>query len=189
MPELEREEALEAEWEITDLDPQRKNSPRLYRWVEGQRFSLRTRLCMTLCTILGLALLSWLLLSPLHMPRAFQLETASSQPIYAPSHQASSRSVQMVMVQNVIYLLDQDGLVSALWTRHKYVHVPWQQSVAPSSKLLGVDHQVVYLAAPDGSIVALLTSDGAVLWTQRRTLEPCLPGSPPALRLVKKQSA
>ena len=169
MPELEPEEPLEAAWEITDLDPHKKSSPRLYRWVDGQRLSFRTRLCLALCTILGLALLAWLAVSPLHLPRAFQLETASAESIYTPSHQAPSHSVQMVVTQNVIYLLDPDGLVSALWTRHKYVYVLWQQSVAPSSKLLGVDHQVVYLAAPDGRIVALRTSDGAVLWTKRRT--------------------
>ena len=169
MPELEPEEALEAAWEITDLDPHPKSSPTQHQWIEGQRFSLRTRLEMTLFTILGLALFSWLLLSPLQMPRAFQLETASSQPIYAPTPQASSRKVQMVVVQNVIYLLDQDGLVSALWTRHKYVYVLWQRAVAPSAKLVRVEQNVVYLAAPNGTIVALRASDGAVLWIKRGT--------------------
>ena len=105
------------------------------------------------------------------MTEASHLEKASHGHILTPSHYTSSGSVQMVVVQKVIYLLDQDGLVRALWARHKYVYVLWQHTVAPSSKLLGVDHNVVYLAAPDGSIVALRASDSAVLWTRRATRE------------------
>ncbi|HAT44345.1 MAG TPA: hypothetical protein DCS90_04505 [Ktedonobacter sp.] len=36
----------------------------------------------------------------------------------------------------------------------------------PSSKLLKVEHNVVYLASPDGSIVALRANDGTVLWSK-----------------------
>ncbi len=87
--------------------------------------------------------------------------------IFTPSQQASSGYVQMIMIHHVIYLIDQDGLVSALWTRHKYVYVLWKHAVAPSSRLVRVDHDVVYIASPDGSRVALRASDGAVLWIRR----------------------
>ena len=126
---------------------------------------------MALFTILGIALFSLLLLSPLQLTEASHLEKASHGHIFTPSHYTSSGSVQVVVVQKVIYLLDQDGLVRALWTRRKYMYVLWQRTVAPSSKLLRGDHNVVYLATPDGSIVALRASDGAVLWTRRATRE------------------
>ncbi len=83
------------------------------------------------------------------------------------SNSSPPQHVQVLIVQKVIYMLDQDGVVSALWTRHKYVYLLWQHSVAPSSKLLRVDHDVVYLASPDGSIVGLRASDGAFLWSKR----------------------
>src|SRR6266446_6002288 len=76
--EPEHEEAIEAECEITDLDPQKKSSQTLNRWLHGQRFSFRTRLCMALFTILGVALFFWLLVSPLHLTRA------SHGPIFTP---------------------------------------------------------------------------------------------------------
>ena len=166
MHEFEHEEALEAECEITDLDPQKKSSQALNRWLHGQRLSFRTRLGMALFTILGVALFSWLLVSPLYVTGVSPLEQASHGPIFTPSHQAPSSHLQILVVQKVIYLMDQDGLVRALWTRHKYVYLLWQYHVAPSSKLLRVDHNVVYLAAPDGRLVALRASDGAVLWTK-----------------------
>ena len=122
---------------------------------------------MALVTILGIALLAWLVVSPLHLMGTSHLEKASYEPIFTTSNQASPRYVQMLVVQKVIYLIDQDGLVKAVWMRHKYVYLLWQHFVAPSSKLLKVDHNVVYLAAPDGSLVALRTTDGAVLWTKR----------------------
>jgi len=165
--ELEQEEALEAECEITDLDPPKKSSRALNPWLHGQNLSLRTRLGMALVTILGVALLAWLVVSPLHLMGASHLEKASYRPIFTTSNQASPRYVQVLVVHNVIYLIDEDGLVKAVWMRHKYVYLLWQHFVAPSSKLLKVDHNVVYLAAPDGSLVALRTTDGAVLWTKR----------------------
>ena len=160
MHEPEHEEAIEAECEITNLDPQKKSSQALNRWLHGQRFSFRTRLCLALFTILGVALFSWLLVSPLHLTRA------SHGPIFTPSYQAPSGYVQVLVVQKVIYLIDQNGLVKAIWTRHKYVYLLWQHSVAPSSKLLRVDHDVLYLTSPGGHLVALRASDGAVLWTK-----------------------
>ena len=166
MHELEHEEALEAEFEITNLDPQKKSSPALNSWLQGQRLSFWTRLCMTIFTILGVALFSWLLLSPLHLTGASHLDQASHGTIFTPSHQAPSGNVQMLVVQKVIYLIDQNGLVKAIWTRHKYVYLLWQHSVAPSSRLLRVDHNVLYLTSPGGHLVALRTSDGAVLWTK-----------------------
>ncbi len=166
MHELEHEAALEAEFEITDLDPQQKSSRAFNRRVYGQGLSLRTRRWMALFTILGVALFCWLLVSPLHVTGASNFEQASQGHIFTPSNQASPYSVQVIVVQKVIYTLDQDGLVRALWTRHKYVYLLWQESVAPFSKLLRVDHNVVYLAAPDGNLVALRASDGAVLWTK-----------------------
>jgi len=122
---------------------------------------------MALFTILGVALFSLLVVSPLHLTEASGLEKAPNGPIFTPSHQVSSEYVQMVAVHKVIYLIDQDGLVRALWTRHKYVYLLWQRSVAPSSRLLRVDHNVVYLASPDGSRIALRASDGAVLWIRK----------------------
>ena len=167
MHELEQEEALEAECEITDLDPLEKSSQALNLWLQGQRLSFRTRLGMALVTMLGGALLAWLVMSPLYLMGSSYLETASSGPIFPRSNQASPRYVQTLVVHNVIYLIDQNGLVKAVWTRRKYVYLLWQHSVAPSSKLLRVDHNVVYVAAPHGSIVALRASDGAVLWSRR----------------------
>ncbi len=119
MPEMEADGAGETAWEITDLDTHHKSNSKGYRCVDGHRLSFRTRLCLAPCTFLGLALFSWLLLSSLHMPEASPLEPASSRLLSMPSHAAPSRSVQMVVVQNVIYLLEQAGLLSALWTRHK----------------------------------------------------------------------
>ncbi len=168
MQELEREEALEAEVEITDLDPPTKSSQIFNRWVDGQRLSLRARLWMALFTILGVALFSLLLLSPWHVTGASHLEQASTGQSFTASHMASPRHVQMVVVHQVIYFLDQDGLLRALWTRHKYLYLLWQHSAAPSSQLLRVDNNVVYLAAPNGSRVALRASDGAVLWAKKR---------------------
>ena len=169
LPELEHEEAIEAEFEITDLDPQHKSSPALNRWLDGQRLSSRTRLWMALFTILGVALFSLLLVSPLHVTGTPNLVKASNAQFFPSSHPAPPHFVQMLIVHNVIYLVDQDGLVKALWTRHKYVYVLWQHNVAPSSTLLSVDHNIVYLVSPRGRIVALRASDGAVLWTRRGT--------------------
>ena len=168
MQELEREEAFEAEVEITDLDPPTKSSRIFNRWVDGQRLSLRARLWMALFTVLGVALFSLLLLSPWHVTGASHLEQASTGRSFTASHPASPRRVQMVVVHQVVYLLDQDGLLSALWTRHKYVYVIWQRSVALSFQLSRVDHNVVYLAALNGSRVALRASDGSVLWAKKR---------------------
>ena len=168
MQELEREEALEAEVEITDLDPPTKSSQIFNRWVDGQRLSLRARLWMALFTILGVALFSLLLLSPWHVTGASHQEQASTERSSTASPPAPPRPVQVVMVHQVVYLLDQDGLLSALWTRHKYVYVIWQRSVALSFQLSRVDHNVVYLAALNGSRVALRASDGAVLWAKKR---------------------
>ncbi len=167
MHQHEPGEALEAECEITDLDPHKKGRRALNRLLHGHRLSFGTRLWMALLTILGAVLFSWLLVSPLQLAGVSQLEKASNEHILIPSHQASSGDVQMIMVQHVIYLIDQNGLVSALWTRHKYVYVLWQHTVAPFSRLVRVDHDVVYLASPNGSTVALRASDGAVLWIRR----------------------
>ncbi len=104
MPEMEADDAGETAWEITNLDPHHKSNSKVHRYVDSHGLSFRTRLCMALCTILGLALFSWLLLSSLHMPEASSLEPASSRLLSMPSHVAPSRSVQMVVVQNVIYL-------------------------------------------------------------------------------------
>ena len=163
-----QEEALEAEVEITDLDPPTRSSRIFTRWLDGQRLSLRTRLWMALFTILGIALFFLLLLSPWHMTGPSHLEQAFTERSFTVSHPAPPRPVQMVVVHQVIYLLDQDGLLRALWTRHKYVYVIWQRSVALSFQLLRVDHNVVYLAAPNGSRVALRASDGSVLWAKKR---------------------
>ena len=163
----EPELALEAECEITDLDPHEKSSFALNRLLHGHHLSFGTRLCMALLTILGAVLFSWLLASSLHPAGVSQFEKASNKHVLTPSHPASSGYEQMIMAQHVIYLIDQDGQVSALWTRHKYVYVLWQHVVAPSSRLLRVDHDVVYLAAPDGSSIALRASDGSVLWIRR----------------------
>ena len=114
-----------------------------------------------------LLFLAWLVVSPLHLMGASHVEKASYGPIFTTSNHVSPRYVQVLVVHNVIYLIDQDGLVKAVWMRHKYFYLLWQHFVAPSSKLLKVDHNVVYLAAPDGSLVALRTTDGAVLWTKR----------------------
>jgi hypothetical protein len=163
-----QEEALEVEVEITDLDPQTKSNRIFNRWLDGQRLSLRTRLWMALFTILGVALFFLLLLSPWQVTGASHLQQASTERSFSASHPAPPRPMQMVVVHQVTYLLDQDGLLRALWTRHKYVYVLWQHSAAPSSQLLRVDHNVVYLAAPNGSRVALRASDGAVLWAKKR---------------------
>jgi hypothetical protein len=165
--ELEQEEALEAECEITDLDPPEKSSRALNLWLKGQRLSFRTRLGMALITIFGVALMIWLAVSPLHSTESSRIETASYGPIFTSSKQASPGYVQMLVVHNVIYLIDQGGLVKAVWTRHKYVYLLWQRFVPPSSKLLRVDHNVLYLAAPNGNLIALRANDGALLWPKR----------------------
>jgi hypothetical protein len=165
--ELEHEEAFEAEFEITDLDPHEQGGRTLNRRVYGQHLSSRTRLWMALSTILGIALFSLLLVNTLPSTGASQPGKASPGQSFTPANQAPPSHVQMLIVDKVIYMLDQDGVVSALWTRHKYVYLLWKDYVAPSSKLLRVDHGVVYLASPDGSQVALRASDGALLWSNR----------------------
>jgi hypothetical protein len=167
--ELEYEEAMATEFEIMDLDPQQKGSLTVNRWLDGQRFSFRTRLGMALFTVFGVALFSLLLVSPLNLTGASHLEQASNGHISTPSSHAQLHSVQMLVVHQVTYVIDQDGVVRALWTRHKYMYVLWQYSVAPSSHLLRVDHDVVYLASPGRRLVALRASDGAVLWTKKGT--------------------
>ncbi len=167
MHELDHEEAFEAEFEITDLDPHKQRGRTLNRRAHGQRLSLRARLWMALSTIIGIALFFLLLVSTLPSTGASQPGKAAPGQSFTPVTQAPPRPVQMLIVQKVIYLLDQDGVVSALWTRHKYVYLLWQHYVAPSSKLLRVDHDVVYLASPDGSQVGLRASDGAFLWRKR----------------------
>jgi len=162
--QLEYEEIVAAEFEIIDLDPQQKGSQTVNRWLDGQRFSFRTHLGMAFFTILGVAIFSLLLVSPLHLTGASHLEQASNGHISTPSSH-----VQVVVVHQVIYVIDQDGKVRALWTRHKYMYLLWQYSAAPSSHLLRVDHNVLYLASPDRNIIALRASDGAVLWTKRGT--------------------
>jgi hypothetical protein len=164
--ELEHEEAVEAEIEITDLDPLKKSGRTVNWWLHGQRLSSQTRQWMALLTILGVALFSWLLVSPLHLTGASNIEQSSYGQIFTPSNQAPPRVEQVLVVQRVIYVLDQDGLVQAFWTRHKYTYLLWQYYVTPSSKLLKVVHNVMYLAAPNGRIVALRASDGAFLWTK-----------------------
>ena len=163
MHEREHEEALEAEFEITDLDPQKKSNRNLNRWVHGHQFLFRIRLSMALLTILGFALFSLLLVSPWHVAGASHQEKASTGHAFPPSNQARPRQLQILVVDKVIYLLDQDGLVSARWTRQRYTYLLWQRLVAPSSQLLRVEHNVVYLAAPDGSLVTLRARDGIVL--------------------------
>jgi len=169
LPELEHEEATEVEVEITDLDPQHKSGQVFNGWLHGHRLSSRTRTWMALFTVLGVALYSFLLLSPSHGTGISNLGITPNRPIFSSSHRAPLPVVQRVIVHNVIYLVDQDGLVKALWTRHKYVYVLWQHYVAPFSTLLSVDHNVVYLVSPRGRIVALRASDGVVLWTRKVT--------------------
>ena len=159
MYQREHEEALEAEFEITDLDPQKKSNRTLNRWLHDHQHSFGIRLSMALLTVLGVALFCLLVVSPWNVTGASQLEKASAADVLPPR----PPQVQTLVVNKVIYLIDQDGLVSALWTRHKYTYLLWQRPVAPSSQLLWVEHNVVYLAAPDGSLVALRASDGAVL--------------------------
>ena len=169
MRQLEHEGTMAAEFEIMDLDPQQEGSRTVNRWVDGQGFSFRTRVGMALFTILGVALFSLLLVRPLHLTGASHLEQASNAHISTPPSHAQLHSVQVLVVHQVIYVIDQDGKVRALWTRHKYMYLLWQYSVAPSSHLLRVDHNVLYLATPDRNIIALRASDGAVLWTKRGT--------------------
>jgi len=163
--ELEHEEAFEAEFEITDLDQRKPPSRTLNRWVHGQRLSLRAR--PWLFTVLGITLFSLLLVNTWPSTGASQSRKASTGQSFTPATQAPPSHAQVLIVQKVIYLLDQDGVVSALWTRHKYVYLLWRDYVAPSSKLLRVAHNVVYLASPDGRIIGLRASDGAVLWSKR----------------------
>jgi len=162
LDEREHAEALEAEFEITDLDPHKKSNRTLNRWGHGHQRSFLVRLSLALFTILGVALFCWLVVSPWNVTGASHLEKTSTGG-FPPANQTRPPQVQTLVVAQVIYLLDQDGLVRALWTRHKYTYLLWQRLVPPSSHLLRVEHDVVYLAAPDGSLVALRTSDGAVL--------------------------
>src|SRR5260370_41068108 len=75
---LHEPEPEEAECEITDLDPHKKGSRALNRLLHGHRLSFGTRLWMALLSILGAALFSWLLMSPLHLAGVPQFEKASN---------------------------------------------------------------------------------------------------------------
>jgi len=173
----EQEEALAAEVTITDLDPPTRCSRIFNQWVDGQQLAFRTRLWMTLFTLLGVALFSVLLVSrgvslppPWHMTGAAHLAQAPTGGNVTRAQPTPSHPMQMVIEQHVIYLLEPDGLLRALWTRHKYVYVLWQYSVGSSYQLVGVEHNVVYLAALNGSRVALRASDGAVLKAKKRAV-------------------
>ena len=164
---FEYEEAFDAEFEITDLDPEKNSSLPFNRWLDGPRLPWQTRLGMALLTVAGVVLFSWLLVSPLHLTGASNLEKASSGPAIMRSNSASSGHVQILVVHKVIYSISQDGLVRAMWVRKKYVFLLWSHYVTPSSKLLQVDHDVVYIASPYGNIIALRASDGGVLWRKK----------------------
>jgi hypothetical protein len=164
--ELEQDEALEAECVITDLDSPQNSNAALSLWLHGQRLSLRTRMGMALVTILGAALLVWLVVSPLHLTGNSHFESVSYEPIFTSSNQVSSYYIQGLVVHNIIYEVDQNGLVRAFWMRHKYVYFLWQRYVAPFSMLLRVENNVLYLATRHGSLIALRASDGAVLWSK-----------------------
>ena len=120
MRELEHEGTMAAEFEIMDLDPQQEGSRTVNRRVDGQRFSFRTRVGMALFTILGVALFSLLLVRPLHLTGASHLEQASNGHISTPPSHAQLHSVQVLVVHQVIYVIDQDGKVRALWTLKIY---------------------------------------------------------------------
>jgi len=159
----QREEALADVVTITDLDPPTKRSRLFTQWVEGHRLVFRTRLCMALFTLLGVALFAVLLVSPWHLTGAGHLTQAPTAGSFTRAQPPPTHPVQMVVEHHVIYLLEPDGQLMALWTRHKYIYVLWQYSAARSYQLVGVMHNVVYLVAPNGSRVALRASDGTVL--------------------------
>ena len=175
----QQEEALADDVTITDLDPPTKRSRLFTQWVDGHRLVFRTRLCMALFTLLGVALFAVLLVSPWHLTGAGHLIQAHTAGSFTRAQPPPSHPVQMVVEHHVIYLLEPDGLLMALWTRHKYVYVLWQYSAARSYQLVGVMHNVVYLVAPNGSRVALRASDGTVLRAKKKSA--ILTGSPPAV--------
>ncbi len=164
---FEDEEAFDAEFEITDLDPEKNSSLPFNRWLDGPRLLLRTRVGMVLLTVASVVLFSWRLLCPLHLTGASNLEKASSGQTSMRSNSYSASHVQVLVVHKVIYLLSEDGQIRAMLVRKKYVFLLWSHYVAPSSKLLGVDHDVVYIASPYGNLIALRASDGAVLWRKK----------------------
>jgi hypothetical protein len=157
------EEATVAELEITYLDLQKESSPTCNQWLDGQRLSVRARLWMALFTLGGVALFSWLVLSQVHVTGASPPEKGSTEALFTSSPRGRPRAEQIVVVHQVIYLLDQDGLLKAMWRRQKYTYLLWQQRVAPASQLVRADQDVVYLATPGGRTVALRASDGAIL--------------------------
>ena len=61
---FEDEEAFDAEFEITDLDPEKNSSLPFNRWLDGPRLLLRTRVGMAFLTVASIVLFSWLLVSP-----------------------------------------------------------------------------------------------------------------------------
>ena len=166
----QQEEALASDMTITDLDPPPKRSLLFTQWIDGHRFAFRTRLWMALFTLLGLALFAVLLVSPWHLAGAGHLTPAPTGGSFTRAQPTPSHPVQMVVEHHVIYLFEPDGLLMALWTRHKYVYVLWQYAAARSYQLGGVKHNVVYLVAANGSRVALRASDGTVLRAKKRAL-------------------
>jgi hypothetical protein len=163
--EPEQQSAFETEVEITDLDPRQQRRRPVTRGAGGQRLSPRTRLVMALCTLLGLVLLALLVLNPWHLAGTSQLANPSQSQLLAARRQVSSRGGQAVVAGHFTYLLEKNGLVSALWTRKKYIYLLWQQTVPPSSQLLHADQNGVYLVTPDGSIIALRSRDGTLFWS------------------------
>jgi len=164
------EEARASDLTITDLDPPPKRSRLFTQWIDGHRFAFRTRLWMALFTLLGLALFAVLLVSPWYLTGAGHLTQASTGGSFPRAQPTASHPVQMVVEHHVIYLLEPNGLLMALWARHKYVYVLWQYAAARSYQLGGVKHNVVYLVAANGSRVALRASDGTVLRAKKRAL-------------------
>ena len=111
---------------------------------DGRGFLPRRRMWMGLGTLLGVALLGLLVVSPWHLVGASQAGKTSSTSgaIYLAALQ-TEQAEQVVIVGRFVYSLDKDGVLTARWSRHRYVYLLWQQRVAPSFQLLRVDQDVV----------------------------------------------
>lgn len=130
---------------------------------------------MSLLTLLGTVMLGLLLAYPPHIPGQAAGHTQTlldrqTDPLASFNSTASNPSnvKQWMIVDRVTYLLTQDGIVKALWLRHGFYYQLWLHYVPPSSMLMRVANHVLYFAAPDGTLIALRTSDGYVLWIRKR---------------------
>ena len=163
LPELEQNADFAGDIEITDLDPPRGWKRPARQWRIGQLLIRRRRLWLTLGTLLGVAVLCFLLVSSLRPVGASQGVSTAGGPASLVVLKPSTHHAQVLVAGRFVYSLYSEGIMKATWSRHRITYLLWQRNVAPESQLLRGDQNMVLIATPSGDIIALRSYDGAIL--------------------------